>query len=90
VQRNGTHGTDQQDPFVSVRETAGLLKVSPPLVYRRFHAGEIPGRRIGRKIDIYRSFIDALLAEFASGRNVDVGVYAAEWKARNAAEAAVA
>lgn len=87
MQSIGKHGSDQQDPYISVRETAGLLKVSPVMVYRRFHAGDFPGRRFGRKIDIYRPFVAELLSEILSGRNVDVEAFAAEWKARNAAEA---
>lgn len=84
MQSTGKQAGSQQPPFISVRETAGLLKVSPLTVYRRFHAGQFPGRRFGRKIDLYRPFVTDLLGEICSGRNVDVEAYAAEWVARNA------
>ena len=31
--------------FISVKDTAGLLGVSKGTVYRRYHAGQFPGRR---------------------------------------------
>lgn len=83
-------GEQEESTFISVRETAGLLKVSPLTVYRRFHAGQFPGRRFGRKIDLYRPFVSELFKEICSGRNVDVELFAAEWSARNAAPEAVA
>lgn len=90
MQSIGKQAGNQEATFISVRETARLLKVSPLTVYRRFHAGQFPGRRFGRKIDLYRPFVAELLAEICSGRNVDVESFAAEWSARNAAPEAVA
>lgn len=91
MQSIGKQAGDQEEAtFISVKETAGLLKVSQLTVYRRFHAGQFPGRRFGRKIDLYRPFVAELLGEICSGRNVDVEVFAAEWLARNAASEAVA
>jgi hypothetical protein len=84
LQSIGKQAGDEESTFISVRETAGLLKVSPLTVYRRFHAGQFPGRRFGRKIDLYRPFVLDLLGEICSGANVDVETFAAEWTARNA------
>jgi len=90
VQSFGKQAGEQESTYISVRETAGLLKVSPLTVYRRFNAGQFPGRRFGRKIDLYRPFVLALIGEICSGRNVDVEAFAAEWATRNAAPEAVA
>jgi excisionase family DNA binding protein len=90
VQSIGKQEGNREPAFISVRETAGLLKVSPLTVYRRFHAGQFPGRRFGRKIDLYRPFVNELLAAICSGGNVDVELFAAEWAQRNAAPEAVA
>lgn len=64
-----------------------MLQVSDVVVYRRFHAGLFPGRRIGRKIDLHRPFVDALHAAISSGRSIDVDEFAAAWQ-RDRAEAA--
>lgn len=82
MQSIGKQEGDQEPPFISVKETAGLLKVSTLTVYRRFHAGQFPGRRFGRKIDLYRPFVTELLDAICSGRNVDVELFAAQWSAR--------
>ncbi len=65
--------------YISVKDTAELLGVKRLTVYRRFHAEVFPGRRIGRKIDIFRPFVDAAMAEIRSGRHVDVDQFAASW-----------
>lgn len=68
--------------FIPVKTTARLLDVSPLSVYRRFHSGQFPGRKVGRSIMILRSFAEALAAEFRSGRSVDVEAFAATWAAK--------
>jgi excisionase family DNA binding protein len=78
----------QELPLISVKETARLLKVSPLTVYRRFHAGQFPGRKLGRKIDLHRPFVDALHAAICSGRCVDVDEFAATWQRDRASEVA--
>jgi hypothetical protein len=90
MQSTGEGGSLQEPPLISVKETARMLQVSRVMVYRRYHAGIFPGRKAGRKIDLYRPLIDALHAEICSGRTVDVEAYAAGWTARNTAAGAVA
>ena len=69
----------QEPPLISVKETAQLLQVSRVMVYRRYHAGQFPGRRIGRKIDLYRPFVEALYSAICAGRQVNVEEFAATW-----------
>ena len=79
MQSTGKLDGCQEPPLISVQETAELLKVSRVMVYRRFHAGQFPGRKIGRKIDLYRPFVDALYGAICSGRLVNVEEFAATW-----------
>ena len=79
MQSTGERGNLPEPPLISVKETARLLKVSRVMVYRRYHAGVFPGRRVGRKIDLYRPLIDALHTAICSGRPVDVDEFAATW-----------
>lgn len=65
--------------YISVKDTASILGVARLTVYRRFHSGLFPGRKIGRKIDISAPFVEALDAEIRSGRHVDVEQFAATW-----------
>lgn len=74
--------------YISVKDTAHLLGVKPVTVYRRYHAGQFPGRKFGRSIDILRTFVDALITEITSGRSVDVEAFAAAWSAKASEEAA--
>lgn len=83
MQSPGEHESLQSPPLISVRETAALLECSRVIVYRRFHEGVFPGRKIGRKIDLHRPFVAALHAAIRSGRSVDVDEFAADWMARN-------
>ena len=71
--------------FISVKDTAGLLGVSKETVYRRYHAGQFPGRRFGRAISILRVFVDDLVGEINSGRPVNVEEFAASWADARAA-----
>lgn len=87
MQGTGERGSLQDPPLISVKEAARLLKVSRVMVYRRYHAGVFPGRRVGRKIDLYRPLIDALHMAICSGRPVDVDEFAATWADASATEA---
>jgi excisionase family DNA binding protein len=89
MQSTGKPGV-QEPPLISVKETAELLKVSPVMIYRRYHAGQFPGRRIGRKIDIHRPFVDALYDAICSGRPVNVEEFATAWADAHATEASKA
>ena len=80
MQSTGKHESEQESLLISVKETAALLKCSPLTVYRRYHADVFPGRKVGRKIDLHRPFVDALHAALRSGRSVDVDEFAAAWK----------
>ena len=88
MQSTGEHGSLPQLPLISVKETAKLLQVSRVMVYRRFHAGQFPGRKVGRKIDLYQPFVDALHKAICSGGHVDVDKFAATWADTRAAEMA--
>ena len=79
MQSTGERGS-LEEPLISVKEAATLLKVSRVMVYRRYHEGVFTGRRIGRKIDLHRPLIDALHAEICAGRPLDVDEFAAAWK----------
>lgn len=41
--------------FIDVAEAARLLGISIDSYYRRYHAGDLPGRRSGRKIVVSRA-----------------------------------
>jgi excisionase family DNA binding protein len=71
--------------FISVKDTAALLGVSEETVYRRYHAGQFPGRRFGRAISILRVFVDDLVREINAGRPVNVEEFAASWADTRAA-----
>ena len=52
------------DPTASVlspKEVAVLLGASEDSVYRMFHAGQLPGYRVGRLIRFRRAAIDAYM-----------------------------
>lgn len=90
MQSAGKHGDDREPSLISVKETAALLECSPLTVYRRYHAGLFPGRKVGRKIDLHRPFVAALHAAISAGRNVDVEDFAADWIACHGMPEAVA
>ena len=71
--------------FISVKDTAALLGVSEETIYRRYHAGQFPGRRFGRAISILRVFVDDLVGEINAGRPVNVEEFAASWADARAA-----
>jgi excisionase family DNA binding protein len=52
----------QERPTLTVEETARLLGISPWLVQQTVRRGELPAVRIGRRILIPRTRLDALLA----------------------------
>jgi excisionase family DNA binding protein len=88
MQNPGEPVNHQEPPFISVKDTAQLLGCSKLTVYRRFHAGQFPGRKVGSKIDLYRQFVTDLAAEIRSCRPVDVDEFASAWTGTRAAEAA--
>jgi len=73
--------------FLTVKTTAEALEVSRLTVYRRFHAGLLPGRKIGRSIKISAAFVNDLLAALKAGP-VDVDDFAAQWLAKASGGAA--
>ena len=48
--------------FFSVKEVAEILGVSKSLVYSKICNGQIPSRRIGRRILIPASYVEEILA----------------------------
>lgn len=88
MQSAGERESLESPSLISVKEAARLLKVSPVVVYRRYHAGQFPGRKMGRKIDLHLPFVAALHAAICSGRSVDVDEFARQWAARNSAPVA--
>ena len=88
MQSAGERESLQELPLISVKETARLLRVSRVMVYRRYHAGQFPGRKVGRKIDLYQPFVEALHKAICSGGHVDVDEFAATWADSRAAEVA--
>lgn len=87
MQSTGERESVTEPPLISVKEAAQLLKISRVVVYRRFHAGQFPGRKLGRKIDLYQPFVYALHAAICSGAHVDVDEFAATWTDAHPAEA---
>ena len=85
MQSTGKLDGREEPPLISVKETAELLKVSRVMVYRRYNAGQFPGRKMGRKIDLYRPFVDALYGAICSGRPVNVEEFATTWANARAA-----
>jgi hypothetical protein len=85
MQSTCERGSPQDPPLISVKEAARMLKCSPVMVYRRFHAGQFPGRKVGRKIDLYQPFVEALHLAVCSGGHVDVDEFAASWADSRAA-----
>lgn len=82
-----TDGAQQADPrlLLPVSEVAGLLGLSTMTVYRRIRSGQWPSGRSGRKHLIPRDFVEGLLAEMRTGRQVDAESYAATaWAAKTA------
>lgn len=79
MQSTGEREIREDPPLITVKEAARRLKISRVMVYRRFHAGQFPGRKVGRKIDIHEPFVDALHAAICSGGHVDVDKFAATW-----------
>ena len=54
---------DQEPAVYQVREVAALLGLDPKSVYAAVQSGELPGRRVGRRVLIPRKAFDRWLAE---------------------------
>ncbi len=69
--------------LVEVSEAARLLGLSKMTIYRRIRSGDWPSGRCGRKHLLPRAFVMGLVAEIASGRQVNADQYAATaWPAK--------
>ena len=72
--------------YVSVRDLSRLLKLSRQYLYRLAHAGILPARIAGRKIDVYGEFYRDIKTQIDSCRSVDVAAYAKAWTAAHSAD----
>lgn len=45
---------------LTVNEAAALLRISPGLVYKLFHAGKLRGYQAGRAVRIHRSSVERM------------------------------
>jgi hypothetical protein len=52
---------NRNDEYMSVKKTAALLDTSIKFIYFHFGRGDIPGRRIGRKIFISKEALTKLM-----------------------------
>ena len=52
----------ESEIFLSVDETASMLNVDRKTVLQLFHSGELPGKRLGKKIIRFRK--DLVLSSF--------------------------
>lgn len=76
------------DAPMSVPEAAGKLCCSPEFVYERLRDGRLPGTQIGRSWKMPSAFVWGFLRDVLNvGRQMSLEDYAADWRARNNAEA---
>ncbi len=61
------NSADIQDPFLTVAEVAGLLKLNQQTVRNWIDQGSLPAVRVGRRVRIRRSDLERVLAEGYSG-----------------------
>jgi excisionase family DNA binding protein len=61
------NSTDIQDPFMTVAEVAGLLKLNQQTVRNWIDQGSLPAVRVGRRVRIRRSDLERVLADGYSG-----------------------
>lgn len=81
------HGDQRQ--LLRVAEVAARTGLSKWTIYRRIKSGEWPSGRSGRNHLIPRAFVEGLVAEIESGRQVIAETYAATtWRGQSNGEAA--
>ena len=56
------HQPRRRRPLLTVKEVAGILRVSDMTVYRLIHAGDLASFRVGRSIRVKPESLDELLA----------------------------
>jgi excisionase family DNA binding protein len=56
-----------QELWLSVREVAAKLRVSPKSIYRAVHRGELPTVRVGRQFRISGRALDAYIRAAGGG-----------------------
>jgi len=52
-----------EDPFLTVAEVAGILRLNQQTIRNWIDAGSLPAVRVGRRVRIRRSDLDRVLAE---------------------------
>ncbi|MFC4006685.1 hypothetical protein ACFOY2_05600 [Nonomuraea purpurea] len=73
--------------FMPVKEAVILLPVSKAYLYAGLRAGRFPGTSFGRVRALLRTFVEEFIARVEAGELIDFEIYAADWRARNSAEA---
>ncbi len=51
------------DEFLTVAETAAILKMNPQTIRNRIDRGELPAVHIGRRVQVRRADFDAMLEQ---------------------------
>lgn len=75
-------------PFISVRETADLLRRSKEYLYAGLREGRFPGAQFGRAWEMPRAFVNGFIDEINAGSSVSFEAYAAAWLAKSGTEVA--
>ena len=73
--------------FMPVKEAVIVLPVSKEYLYRGLRSGAFPGTSFGRARALLRTFVEEFLALVEAGQPTTFEDYAADWRARNSAEA---
>jgi hypothetical protein len=74
-------------PFMPVKEAVAVLPVSKAYLYSGLRTGRFPGTSFGRGRVLLRTFVEEFVTRAQSGDLTSFEEYAAEWRARNNAEA---
>lgn len=73
--------------FMPVKEAVIVLPVSKEYLYRGLRSGTFPGASFGRARVLLRTFVEEFVALVEAGQLTRFEDYAAEWRAKNNAEA---
>jgi len=82
-----TECTEIVTPFMPVKEAVAVLPVAKAYLYAGLRTGRFPGASFGRARVLLRTFVEEFVARAHSGDLISFEDYAADWRARNNAEA---